>query len=230
MQLASAPNNPTRDLAAVRRGRSALATQLRFGFTYAYRFSPSGDADLPAHLAAHGGRPFVRALGFVGLDFWPGTICLPRSAQRSAFRQLVQAAQAYSHTFNITDDRWFNLRDTTSAGPATRVGATFSSDGLLDDQCAPKAIVRRVSQLDRDIWPAQGTPSRRDARSSNSHRASRKHHHGRRGRQGARRGPSLLKPRGRPPCKQVREPCADTVWELGGALFEKRGDALAGVR
>ena len=137
-------------------------TQLRFGFTYAYCFSPSGDADLSAHLAAHGGRPFVRALGFVGLDFCPGTICLPRRAQGSAFRQLVQAAQAYSHTFNITDDRWFNLRDTTSAGPATRVGATFSSDGLLDDHYAPKAIVRRVSQLDRDIWPAQGhSPSTR---------------------------------------------------------------------
>lgn len=137
-------------------------TQLRFGFTYAYRFSPSGDADLSAHLAAHGGRPFVRALGFVGLDFCPGTICLPRRAQGSAFRQLVQAAQAYSHTFNITDDRWFNLRDTTSAGPATRVGGTFSSDGLLDDHYAPKAVVRRVSQLDRDIWPAQGhSPSTR---------------------------------------------------------------------
>ncbi len=76
----------------------------------------------------------------------------------------------------------------------------------------------------------KATPPRRDARSSNSHRARRKHHHGRRGRRGAWRGPSLLKPRGGPPCKQVREPCADTVWELGGALFQKRGDALAGVR
>lgn len=161
-------------------------TQLRFGFTYAYRFSPGGDAALFSYLAAHGGTPFLHALGFVGLDFYPGTIyppvmapgdtyradlaqaaglvrdCLDPEAgispsvpiwstengvptgvllaaqQATALRQLVQAAQAYSGTFNITDYRWFNLRDTTSTGPATLVGATFSSDGLLDDSYAPK--------------------------------------------------------------------------------------------
>jgi hypothetical protein len=42
----------------------------------------------------------------------------------------VVAARAYSATFNVTDYRWFNLRDSTE-GPAKFAGPTFSSDGLL---------------------------------------------------------------------------------------------------
>ena len=153
--------------------------QLRFGFTYAYRFAPSSDAAFFSYLGAHGGAGFRRALGFVGLDFYPGTIyppvmapgdtyraelaqaagvvrdCLAPKAgigrrtpiwitengvptgalsdaqQAAALSQLVKAVRAYSGTFNITDYRWFNLRDRASSGSSTIVGATFSSDGLL---------------------------------------------------------------------------------------------------
>ncbi len=154
--------------------------QLRFGFTYAYRFSPAGDAAFFSYLGAHGGRAFRRALGFVGLDFYPGSIYPPAMApgdsyraelaqaagvvrdclapkagigartpiwitengvptggaaseaqQAAALQQLVQAARDYSGTYGITDYRWFNLRDSTDSPPATLVGATFSSDGLL---------------------------------------------------------------------------------------------------
>jgi hypothetical protein len=153
--------------------------QLRFGFTYAYRFSPPGDAAFFQYLGAHGGRPFLAALSFVGLDFYPGTIYPPAMApgdtytaelaqaagalrncfmpmagigartpiwitengvptgvlseaqQAAALQQLVTAAHAYSGTFNITDYRWFNLRDSSTGSPSNLVGVTFSSDGLL---------------------------------------------------------------------------------------------------
>jgi hypothetical protein len=167
---------------AVRRGFE----QLRFGFTYAYRFSPQGDASFFSYLRAHGGRPFLAALGFIGLDFYPGSVYPPAMApgdtytadlaqaagvvrgcfapmagigrrtpiwitengiptgvlsdaqQAAGLEQLVRAARAYSGTFNITDYRWFNLRDSTSTGPSTLVGVTFSSDGLLRDNYTAK--------------------------------------------------------------------------------------------
>jgi hypothetical protein len=43
----------------------------------------------------------------------------------------VVAVHDYSGTFNITDYRWFNLRDSSSSPPTTLLGPTFSSDGLL---------------------------------------------------------------------------------------------------
>ena len=161
--------------------------QLRFGFTYAYRFSPQGDASFFSYLGAHGGRAFRAALGFVGLDFYPGSVYPPAMApgdtytaelaqaagtvrncfmpmaglgraapiwitengiptnrtnsdaqQAAALQQLVQAAHAYTGTFNITDYRWFNLRDSTSTGPSTEAPLTFASFGLLRDDYSAK--------------------------------------------------------------------------------------------
>jgi hypothetical protein len=163
--------------------------QLRFGFTFAYRFSPQADANLFSYLGAHGGKAFRGALGFVGLDFYPGTVYPPamapgdsyradmaqalgtlrgcwmpmaglgrstaiwitedgvptgasvsQSQQASALRELVQAAHDYSRTFNVTDYRWFNLRDSNSSAVGSLPGAaaTFQTDGLLTDHYAPK--------------------------------------------------------------------------------------------
>lgn len=153
--------------------------QLRFGFTFAYRFAPNQDAAFFAYLGAHGGRAFQRSLGFVGLDFYPGTIYPPvmppgdsyrselaqaagvvrrcfapmagigagkpiwltengvptgllsEAQQADALSELAQAASGYSRTFNITDYRWFNLRDSNSGSAENLIGPTFSSDGLL---------------------------------------------------------------------------------------------------
>lgn len=153
--------------------------QLRFGFTYAYRWSPKSDAAFFSYLDAHGGPAFRRALGFVGLDFYPGTFYPPvmrpgdtyraelaqaagvvrdcldpkagigravpiwitedgvpsgnssQAAQANALHQLVQAVYDYSGTYNISDYRWFNLRDSTDRGPETHEPLTFSTDGLL---------------------------------------------------------------------------------------------------
>jgi hypothetical protein len=163
--------------------------QLRFGFTYAYRFSPPGDASFFSYLGAHGGAAFRAALGFVGLDFYPGTIYPPamapndsyraemaqalgtvrscfaplagippgvpiwitengvptgastdEAAQASALTQLVAAARDYSGTFDVTDYRWFNLRDSNSSPAGSLPGAatTFATDGLLRADYTPK--------------------------------------------------------------------------------------------
>ena len=160
--------------------------QLRFGFTYAYRFSPQGDAAFFAYLGAHGGAGFQQALGFLGVDFYPGTIYPPamtpgdtytaelaqaagvvrdcyapmagiaagvpiwftengvptgvlsEAEQAAALTELAQAACAYSGTFNITDYRWFNLRDSNSSPPQSLLGPTFASFGLLRDDYSEK--------------------------------------------------------------------------------------------
>lgn len=160
--------------------------QLRFGFTYAYRFSPQGDAAFFSYLAAHGGPSFERALGFVGVDFYPGAVYPPAMApgesyraelaqaagvvrdcylpmaqipgtvpiwftengvstgtlseaqQAAALTELTRAACAYSRTFNITDYRWFNLRDSNSNPPASLIAPAFTSFGLLRDDYSAK--------------------------------------------------------------------------------------------
>lgn len=188
--------------------------QLRFGFTYAYRFVPTQDAAFFAYLSSHGGRAFTRALGFVGLDFYPGTIyppvMAPSASYRAAFAQaagvvrdclapmagigrgvpiwvtengvpsgstsdaqqaqalndLVRAVHDYSGTFNITDYRWFNLRDSNSSSPATS-GPTFSTDGLLrsDYTRKPSFAVYR-SSIAR--YGARWLPARRRAKGRGS--------------------------------------------------------------
>jgi len=67
-------------------------SRLRFGFTYAYRFGPASDAAFFARLRTLGGIRFRRALGFVGLDFYPGTI-FPSAVAPGGYRAaLAQAA------------------------------------------------------------------------------------------------------------------------------------------
>jgi len=127
VQLPSVPDDPAKDLAAVRasrrlddslwsntsdgyypRAEDALIQgieaahaealrqhfrQLRFGFTYAYRFSPRGDAGFFSYLGVHGGKRFQGALGFVGDDFYPGSIYPPAMAPGDTYRaELAQAA------------------------------------------------------------------------------------------------------------------------------------------
>jgi hypothetical protein len=157
--------------------------RLRFGFTFAYRFSAADDTAFFAYLAAHGGAAFRAALGFVGLDFYPGSIYPPGIApgetyrgemaqalgtlrrcfmpkgsiraavpiwitengvpggagrseaqQAGALRELVRAARDYSATFNVSDYRWFNLRDSRSSPSAS----LFQTDGLLRDSYTRK--------------------------------------------------------------------------------------------
>jgi hypothetical protein len=194
-------------------------TQLRFGFTYAYRFPQDGS--FFAYLAAHGGPAFQRALGFVGLDVYPGTVFPPAAAptedyrgdlaqaagvlrdcflpqaqigrrvpiwitedgvssgtlseaeQATVLRQLVQAVHDYSGTFNLTDYRWFNLRDSTaSTQPAYRLGLTFSSFGLLRDDYSPKPAFAAYHQVIASLGARTPRP-----KPHKPHRRKKRHHH-----------------------------------------------------
>ncbi len=60
--------------------------QLRFGFTYAYRGDPRSDADFWNYLGAHGGPDFRAALGWVGLDFYPGSFYPPAVGPGDSYR------------------------------------------------------------------------------------------------------------------------------------------------
>jgi len=60
--------------------------QLRFGFTYAYRGDPGSDADFWNYLGTHGGPDFRAALGWVGLDFYPGSFYPPVVGPGDSYR------------------------------------------------------------------------------------------------------------------------------------------------
>jgi hypothetical protein len=51
--------------------------------------------------------------------------------QAAALAELVRASRDYGTTFNLTDYRWFNLRDSIPAQPTPAVDTTFAYDGLL---------------------------------------------------------------------------------------------------
>jgi hypothetical protein len=72
---------------------------------------------------------------------------LSDAQQAAALDELVTAVHRYSGTFNITDYRWFNLRDSTSTGPSTLIGVTFASDGLLRDDYSAKPSFRAYRAL-----------------------------------------------------------------------------------
>jgi hypothetical protein len=199
-------------------------SQLRFGFTYAYRFSPQGDAGFFSYLGAHDGSAFQRALGFVGVDFYPGTIYPPamlptdthmtelaqaagvvrscfgpmagigprvpiwftengvptgllsEAQQAAALRELVRAACAYSGTFNIADYRWFNLRDANSTPPATLIGPSFSSFGLLRDDYSVKPSFAAYRAQISACGASAPHPSARGHRNRRRHRRTRPRH------------------------------------------------------
>ncbi len=51
--------------------------RIKMGFTFAYRFNPATDAELFDYIGNTGGAAFRNALGFVGIDDYPGTIYPP---------------------------------------------------------------------------------------------------------------------------------------------------------
>lgn len=158
------------------------AWRVKVGFTFAYRLDPNADAGLFSFLATNGGSRFRAALGFVGLDVYPGTVYPPtlvppvdtagdemasaiatmrtcylpladigrstplwvtengfpsngsgNTTQVAAMREMVNAVHQYGGTYDVTDYRWFNLRDNYSKG-----NGLFDQDGLLRDDDSRK--------------------------------------------------------------------------------------------
>src|SRR5256884_4824017 len=70
-------------------------TQLRIGFNWAYRSDPSSEQSFWTYLRDHGGRPFVRALDWVGVDAYPGTVFPPYDTPGGERDALVNAFSTF---------------------------------------------------------------------------------------------------------------------------------------
>src|SRR4051794_16765088 len=195
--------------------------QLAIGFNWAYRSDPSSESSFWGSLRDHGGRPFVSALDWVGLDAYPGTFfppveapgrerdgmvnafstfrCYLKSAgipdtvpmhveengyptgdgpdrteerQADALRTMIGAVQDFRGTYDISDYRWFDLRDSDSTSPNFQ-----QRYGLLRDDYGEKpafgAYRDLIARLSVRTPAATGTPPQ----TRRSLRRSRSHHH-----------------------------------------------------
>ncbi len=194
------------DAAARRRGYD----QLEVGFNWLYRTDPSSEQTFWDHLRERGGRRFVRALDWIGLDAYPGTFfppavpppgatgdardalvnalstfrCLSEIAnvphsvpihvqengfptgpgrseeqQKAMLRQMVTTFHDFRGTYNVSDYRWFNMRDADTSSP------NFQQHyGLLEDDYAKKAAFgeyrRLIDQLSIGERGLDGEPHR----------------------------------------------------------------------
>jgi hypothetical protein len=121
-------------------------TQLRFGFTYAYRFSPTGDAAFFSYLASHGGPAFRAALGFVGVDFYPGSVYPPVLGPGDSYRsELAQAAGVVRDCYLPT------------AGIGAGTPIWFTEDGVPTGTNSPAAQAAALHQLVQAARDYSGT-------------------------------------------------------------------------
>ncbi|HEX6711877.1 MAG TPA: hypothetical protein VF066_00785 [Thermoleophilaceae bacterium] len=183
-------------------------TELAIGFNWAYRYDPSHEQEFWDYLRDKGGKPFVDALDWVGLDAYPGTVfppaeqsvddyrdgmvnamssfrCYLRAAgipdrvpiyieengwptfgtrredmQEKLAEVMIRAANDFRGTYNVTDYRWFNLRDANTSDPA--IAQHF---GLLRDDYSEKPAFATVAKLYAELgrkYPAE-TPAARDS-------------------------------------------------------------------
>jgi hypothetical protein len=165
---------------------------LEVGFNWFYRTDPENERSFWEHIRDRGGRRFVRAVDWIGLDAYPDTFfppaeppgeerdgmvsamstlrCLaripgiPRSVpmkveengwptppgrtyerQAGFLRNVVDAVHDFRGTYNVSDYRWFNLRDADTDDPrlAQRYGLIESD---YDRKPAFGAYQRLVEQ------------------------------------------------------------------------------------
>src|SRR3954447_8835017 len=164
-------------------------SRLEIGFNWAYRYDPAHEQAFWDYLRDQGGKPFVAALDWVGLDAYPGTVfppaeqsvddyrdgmvngmssfrCYLRAAgipdtvpmyieengwptygtrkedmQAKVAEQMIRAASDFRGTYNVTDYRWFNLRDANSSDAG--IAQHF---GLLRDDYTEKAAFGVVAK------------------------------------------------------------------------------------
>jgi hypothetical protein len=167
--------------------------QLEMGFNWLWRWSPEKDQSFWEELRDRGGKRFVDALGWIGIDMYPGTFYPPSVApgqergfainalgtlrcyaaipgiprrvpihvqengfptgpgrtyerQAEALRNMVQAVHDARGVYNVSDYRWFNLRDAETASP------NFQQQyGLMTDDYRPKPAFFEYARLVRAL-------------------------------------------------------------------------------
>jgi hypothetical protein len=183
-----------------------IGSKVEIGFNWAYRVDPAQDTSFWNGVRDRGGKPFVDALDWVGVDAYPGTVfppahtpggerdgivnalssarCFmaipgipetvpihieengwPTSPVRSEAQQLevmntmVRAVHDFRGTFNVSDYRWFNLRDGDSTSP--NFGVRY---GLLRDDYSEKPAFAGYAALVRELAAPAPTAAVRTAR------------------------------------------------------------------
>ena len=194
-------------IAAKDEARRRGLNRLEIGFNWAYRTDPAGEESFWRSLRDRGGQAFVRAVDWIGLDAYPGTVFPPVEATPGDYRDgmvngmstlrcfartpgipvstpmkveengwptfpgrsretqavvldtMVNAVHDFRGTYNVTDYRWFNLRDGDSSSPQP-----FQHFGLFDSGYVEKpafAVYRRL--VDR-LARREAAPTRRRPR------------------------------------------------------------------
>ena len=75
-----------RDRGEGRGAAGAASTRLEIGFNWAYRIDPASEESFWRSLRDRGGAAFVRALDWIGLDAYPGTVFPPAESDREGYR------------------------------------------------------------------------------------------------------------------------------------------------
>jgi hypothetical protein len=178
-------------IAAKRKTRRLGYEQLKIGFNWAYRTDPGREEAFWGEIGALGGARFVRAVDWVGLDAYPGTVFPPVESpggyrdgmvnalsvlrecylpiagippevpikveengyptlepvrsyaeQVVAMREMVGAVHDFRGNYNVTDYRWFDLRDHRTSS------LNFQQQyGILRDDYAPKPAFAVYDEL-----------------------------------------------------------------------------------
>jgi hypothetical protein len=173
--------------------------QLETGFNWFYRTADDTEYPFWEHLRDAGGKPFLAALDWVGVDVYPGTFFPPSSnaiskrnsvinafdvlrdcfmpipaipdrvpihvtengyptspplrsyeAQDEALTEMIRAVHDARGTYNVTDHRWFNLRDADSSSP------NFQQQyGLMRDDYTPKPAFATYDKLVEELAAAR---------------------------------------------------------------------------
>jgi len=189
-------------IAAQEEARRLGHEHLEIGFNWAYRTDPASEESFWRSLRDRGGAEFVRALDWIGLDAYPGTVFPPaepgledyrdgmvnamsslrcfaripgipetvpmkveengwptfpgrsREMQADVLRTMVGAVHDFRGTFNVTDYRWFNLRDGDSSS-----SQPFQHFGLLDSAYAEKPAFAVYESMVEQLHRREAPPT-----------------------------------------------------------------------
>jgi hypothetical protein len=181
-------------IAAKREARRLHNRRLAIGFNWYHRLDDATERRFWGALRDEGGRRFARAVDWIGLDAYPGTVfplIVPEGEERAALgealralrhyaripgiprstpikveengwptllpdrgyaeqarrlRAMVRAVSSYRRAYNVTDYRWFNLRDADSDSDVL-----FQHFGLLESDYDPKPAFAVYRKLIREL-------------------------------------------------------------------------------